>query len=239
MALVLSTFELGERSMADVDVLVPPSRWEEACALLVQAGFRINDAPDRDYTTTHDYVRSFTSAHGVAIEVHRFLCEETMFAIRYEGEGGIFSRAREISPGVSLPAPEDLFLSLAAHAAKHTFDLPLRSYLDGVALSRRFALSADEMVRRAREWQMEMAFHAWMRCLTRLTGDVDGDGRRVGSLRTRSGRAVWSHTAHSSPWQRFVRLAWLMDGWGRWSRHVVARAAFRVRDLRSSRHQVS
>jgi hypothetical protein len=238
MALVQSTFQLGERSMADVDLLVPPSRWHEACAMVLEIGFRPADAPGRSYTASHDYVRSFTTAEGMAFEIHRFFCEETMFSVPYEGDDGIFSRAQEVSPGLWVPEAADLFLSLAAHAAKHTFDLPLRSFLDGIVLLRRSRISIDALRSRARAWRMERTFHAWMQCLAWLTDGGDGWSEgwsRAGSLRGRSGRLVWSHTAHASPWQRFLRLAWLMDDWTQWSRHVARRVGFRMRDVISAR----
>lgn len=231
MALIQSTFAPGERSMSDVDVLVPPSRWHEACGLAVEAGLTQEEMPGRSYSNQNDYVRSFVTPQRVIIEIHRFVCERTIFEPDYEGSDGIFARARRSTSGWSSPDDEDLFLTLVAHAAKHTFELPLRSYVDGIALLRKQRLSLDRLAARARAWRMEAAFRAWMLCLARLEG-VQGDGPldAAAYVGRSCGRFLWSRTTHANPWQRFLRLAWLTDGALQWTRHVASRSMFRAMD---------
>jgi hypothetical protein len=233
MAMLASTLGEGERSMGDVDVLVPPSRWEELCALVVRAGWKEDDIPGRGYTAGHDYVRAFTTGRGATIEIHRFVCEESLFSIDYDG---LFARARRLPSGTLVPEDGDLFLTLAAHAAKHTFDLPLRSFVDGVFLLRRGQLRFDDLTARAKEWGMATVFRRWMTSLRWL--DQEGvqehkfaDDRLPGGLGPQLGRWLWSRTTHENPWQRFLRLAWLIDGPWDWTRHVGTRLGLRVIDL--------
>jgi hypothetical protein len=231
IALIQAVMQPGERSMGDVDILVPASRWREACGLMVSAGFTEDRLPERAYTAGHDYVRSFTSPVGVTIEVHRFVCEASFLNIDYEGPDGLFARAKATRDGVSLPEDGDLFLTLAAHAAKHTFELPLRSFLDGLFLLRKETIRLEELAVRARTWRMEAAFAAWLRSLRALTSDANApDDASNDSTRQRLARLVWSRTGHTAPWQRFVRMAWLSDSAADWARHVATRATFRALD---------
>lgn len=236
MALIQTVMAGGERSMGDIDVLVPPSRWQEACAVAEGAGFKEQQQPRRTYTANHDYVRSFSTPELVTVEIHRFVCEETIFTPDYDGPEGIFARAHRNAGGSLLLETGDLFLTLVAHAAKHTFELPLRSYLDGVILLRRSELPLSVLAERARSWRMEAAFQAWMRSLQLLQGgDETGQGTVWRALGDGWARIVWTHTTHASPWQRFLRLAWLMDGPARWLRHVATRSFLRGVDAVSSR----
>jgi hypothetical protein len=241
MAMLASPMGEGERSMGDVDVLVPASRWAEICEIAARAGWRPEDVQGRGYTAGHDYVRAFTTRRGVTIEIHRFVCEQSLFSFDYEGADGIFARARLLPSGVYVPDDTDLFLTLAAHAAKHTFELPLRSFLDGLVLLRQNRIRLGQAATRARAWHMAVAFRMWMSALCWLApGQFDEAIVEAGlgglpfpldSGRARLGRFVWSRTRHASAWQRFLRLAWLTDGPRRWARHVATRAGIRSIDL--------
>jgi hypothetical protein len=242
MAMFAATLEEGERSMGDVDVLAPPSRWEELCSLVARAGWKEDDLPGRAYTAGHDYVRSFTTGRGVTIEIHRFVCEKSLFSLDYEGPNGIFARARRLPSGAFVPDDNDLFLTLAAHAAKHTFDLPLRSFLDGLFLLRRGRIHLDEAAVRARSWRMAVTFKMWLSSLRWLDpvcidGTAEAAGVRgeeaalFGHAWMRLGRSLWPRTTHASPWQRFLRLAWLTDSPLDWTRHVATRTGLRTIDL--------
>ncbi|MBC8131383.1 MAG: nucleotidyltransferase family protein [Deltaproteobacteria bacterium] len=229
MALIQSGLTAGERSMADVDILVPPSRWREACDLAAGAGYEKEPSGRRPYTVENDYVRSFTSPGGVVVEIHRFVCEQSMFSVDYQGSDGLFARARGLRPGVFVPDSGDLFLTLAAHAAKHTFELPLRSYVDGLVLLRRDELSMGALAARAKTWRMQNAFAAWVGSLNRFA--VDGasvaEEHRVAKRVT---RLVWGRTSHQPPWQRLIRMAWLMDSSADWAWHVATRSLLRAVD---------
>lgn len=245
MAMIHSVLQSGERSMVDADVLVPESRWDEVCELARQADYRQDISVSRSYTAAHDYVRSFTGSDGVVLEIHRFVCEKSLFNVDYEGPEGIFARTRQVGSGLFLPDPVDLFLTLVAHAAKHTFDLPLRSFFDGLVLSEASPLPWDRLRRRAREWNLGASLRVWQRILEllveaplwpRITStdrslvSLGDDGPAARGLVANLGRLVWSHTNHLSPWQRFVRLAWLTDSTPQWLGHVGSRAGFRFID---------
>jgi len=229
MALIDGIIDPGARSMTDVDLLVPASRWHEACRLAIDMpGARDQDPPARAFTSAHDYVRAFSLPSGVTLEVHRFVCEASLFRIDHEGPDGLFARAVPGTAGLSVLEEGDLFLTLAAHAAKHTFELPLRSFLDGIVLMQRGRLNFDQLRYRARAWRMERALRLWLQSLAALAPWLSAwtDDYVVPPL----AGAVWARTSESVAWQRFLRLAWISDGPADWARHVVTRTRFRLRD---------
>jgi hypothetical protein len=233
MAMIEGFIDPGSRSMADLDVLVPASRWHDACRLAGELPCARAIGPaSRGYTTAHDYVRAFSLASGVTLEVHRFVCEASLFGIDHEGPDGLFARAIPGTSGVLALQPGDLFLTLAAHAAKHTFELPLRSFLDGIVMMRAGSLDLRRLEARAIEWRMSKAFRLWLQCLAALAPSLPAatDDGIVAPL----AGPVWSRTSEAVAWQRFLRLAWIVDGRGDWVRHVATRAAFRLRDVISS-----
>jgi hypothetical protein len=78
---------------------------------------------------------------------------------------------------------------------------------------------------------MEAAFAMWVQSLCTLAPDLGRlDVHAPVGPRWRLGRFVWSRTRHASPWQRFVRMAWLVDSKAGWVRHVATRATFRALD---------
>ena len=228
MAMVQGILPPGERSMIDVDVLVPASRWGQACQLASRV---IGDevvVAGRPYTAAHDYVRAFTSSAGVTLEVHRYVCESSLFGIDHEGPDGLFARARPGQGGISVLDEGDLFLTFAAHAAKHTFELPLRSFLDGIVLLRRGRLNMATLQARARGWRMETALQLWLRALAVLAPGAFEAPNLPGASPLAG--LVWSRTREASAWQRFLRLGWIVDGPGDWVRHVASRVLLRARD---------
>jgi len=229
MAMLQGLLERGARSMSDVDLLVSAGRWHEACDLARSIpGAHDLDAPSRPYTTAHDYVRAFGLPSGVTLEVHRFICEESLFRIDHDGPDGLFARALTTSSGMSVLEEGDLFLALAAHAAKHTFELPMRSFLDGIVLMMRGRLDFDQLWPRARTWHMERALRLWLQALAALAPSLAplADDYVVPPL----AGPVWSHTSEGVAWQRFLRMAWISDRPLDWTRHVATRALFRLRD---------
>jgi len=226
MALIHGIIAPGERSMVDVDLLVPAARWDDACTLAAAiAGAQQVTTPGRGYTTMHDYVRAFSLPSGVTLEVHRSVCESSLFAIDHDE---LFARAVHAASGVAVLDEGDLFLTLAVHAAKHTFELPLRSFLDGVVLLQRGLLNLGQVQERARRWRMEKALHLWLHALRTLApAGIEG---AAGAPPPLAG-LLWSRTSDLAAWQRFLRLAWITDGPADWARHVLTRVAFRLRDV--------
>lgn len=226
MAMIRGMIDPGARSMTDIDVLVPASRWREACLLAAgMPGANEVSVAGRPYTVSHDYVRGFGLPSGVTLEVHRSVCEASLFAIDHDG---LFARAATGADGVSALSEGDLFLTLAAHAAKHTFELPLRSFLDGIVLVQRGHLDLVTLRERARAWRMERALRLWLQCLAALAPSLPSavDSEPPPLL----AGPVWSRTSELVAWQRFARLAWIADRPADWVRHVLTRVAFRLRD---------
>lgn len=217
--------------MVDVDVLVPASRWDEACRLAVVVGGRPVDVAGRPYTQAHDYVRAFILGSGVTIEVHRSVCEASLFGIDYEGPDGLFARAMPTASGMAVLDDGDLFLTLAAHAAKHTFELPLRSFFDGLAMLQHRKLTLNQVADRASRWRMGKAFWLWMRTLHTLAPWLV-EAPEIDPLWCPPvAERVWARTGDAAAWQRFVRLAWITDGPATWARHVLTRVGLRAADV--------
>ena len=231
MALIQGIFRPGERSMIDVDAMVPASRWDEACRIAVEVGGQPVDFPGRPYTVAHDYVRAFTAASGITIEVHRSVCESSLFGIDYDGPDGIFARATPGASGVVVLDDGDLFLTLAAHAAKHTFELPLRSFFDGLAMLQRRKLTVDHIAERAARWRMRTGFWLWMRSLHTLAPWLVEAPASEPLRWPPVAERVWAWSRDASAWQRFARLAWVADDSATWARHVLTRVGMRAADV--------
>jgi len=194
-------FAAGERSMSDVDVLVPARRWSDAIAAV---GAPIGVA-GRPVTSRHDYA-ALVAVGGMPVEIHRHLCAQPLFSV---DERALFLRADEGADGLAVPAPSDLFISLAIHAAKHGFALPFRAVLDALALAP--LANADAVVDRALAFRAENACAAWLAILVRagLGGPWIEAASRLGATGPRA-RLV-ARTApfggHDRPWRRVARIA--------------------------------
>lgn len=222
-ALRRGVFGPGERSMCDVDVLVPRDRWRTAIA----AAGRPIETAGRAFTARHDYAVAVEVA-GVPVEIHRFLCPRPSFRVDYDG---LFLRASNGPDGLAIPAPEDLFVSLALHAAKHGWALPFRAVLDGLALAPR--VDPTRVVTRACAWRARRAVATWLTVL--LAHGLDPRWRDAAThlgaaaqrVRWLAAQAPFRGSDHA--WQRVVRVAGALDG----LRGIVwlgQRSAFRMLD---------
>lgn len=222
-ALARTVFRPGERSMSDVDVLVPPSRWHEALRILLSRGFMRDEREGKAISDAFDYARLLRSRGGVPIEVHRFLCERSLFEVDYDGSDGIFARASRVREHVHVPSPEDLFVSLAVHAAKHGLRLSLRSFVDGLRLIEQGSVDAARALTRASRWGARHATQAYLSVLASLAAPIRvADGGISGPR-----RALWwalggLEGPETRP-ERVARLALLVDGPGPWFRYLAGR----------------
>jgi hypothetical protein len=147
----------GERTMGDVDLLVPGPEWRRACEAI---GGRELVTDGRPITSRHDYCRAFRADGDVTFELHRYLAPRPLFAV---DTAGILDRARPSPRGLLVPSPEDLLLSLCVHAAKHGFELPLRAVVDTRRVVARLRPDGRIVAARALDWRAARATLAWLR----------------------------------------------------------------------------
>ncbi|MCB1056470.1 MAG: nucleotidyltransferase family protein [Acidobacteria bacterium] len=155
----------GRRSMGDVDLLVPPERWREALQVVRSTGAEAYDAPGRAVTLEHFHELHLRLPAGGVVDLHRGLVPHPLFAVDHDE---LLATAREEGDGLLVPAPNALFLSLALHAAKDGFFLPLRAVIDGLALLAGGRVEAEAAADLARRWQARRATARYLGILGRL-----------------------------------------------------------------------
>jgi hypothetical protein len=227
-ALQRGTYPYGARPMVDVDVLVPARRWREAVSAVEAVGFARLDDARRPFTVRHDYVRALAASAGPVVELHRGLAPRWQFSPPLHP---LFERARREPDGFLVPAPVDLFLSLAVHAAKHAFALPLRSFVDGLLVAR--LVSPGAVIQAAQAARARRATAAWLVLLLDLGLPGDGWSAAAAALGAPL-RLVEAIQADPEPvergWRYQLRVARIIDS----HRHVAAwlaeRASLRLID---------
>lgn len=229
----------GRRPMGDVDLLVPPGRWRDALDAVREVGA----TPDtRPLTARWDYAIPFRVGRGTRVDLHRYLCARPMFDVEYDV---LFGTARELD-GALVPGVPELFVTLAIHAAKHGFVLPMRSFVDGLALAATGALALDRVVALARRWRARRATAAWLATLAWLDGyrldwlaaadeigrDLDPWPRRIG----RAGGRARDGSPHLAGARLYWRMARSLDSPARAVALLLERARLRIgNDLLSAR----
>ena len=227
--------DLGARDMGDVDVLVPAPRWDEALAALAAAGARLEGRP-----RTHQLDYAVQAVLGSArLDLHRYLCARPMFRVDYDA---IFASARRAGR-FFIQNPEHTFVSLAIHAAKHGFVMPLRSVMDGFAIIRH-GLQAKHVEDVARRWCARRATARWLQLLCRLglddatwlgvserlsSGCSIGLGLPRNAPRSRRGN-LWASSAEL--WVEALRS---LDGNERRALTLVERARLRASNILAER----
>lgn len=121
----------GLRPRLDTDVLVPPARFAEALRVLVADGADLVTYDGRPLTAAIYHERELRLAGGALLDLHRHVAAWPLVA---GFEAALVSRATRADDGAFVPAPEDLLLGLAIHAAQDGFRAPLRLALDAALL---------------------------------------------------------------------------------------------------------
>ncbi len=124
-----SPSDLGVRAMADFDLLVGPERFDEAFAVLTEAGWR-RASPELKYSSrVSPAVTLFSAdAHGatVQIDLHRHLAQ---WPLLKELPAVVIAHAEE-QGGWVLPSARHAALIVALHRARHAFANDGRDLLD-------------------------------------------------------------------------------------------------------------
>ena len=164
LALLGQVYRIDERSIADVDLLVPRAHYRRARALLIKWGYRELPMPQRPLTARLTPARVFVSRYGVQIDLHGIpLGERQRWAIDHEG---LFRRAVPLaleSTRALRPAAEDLLLYVALDQAKDYYATDGRPAQDVRRLIEALPIEWEAVVDRARAWRCTVALWATLR----------------------------------------------------------------------------
>jgi len=142
------------RPMQDLDLLVPRSRLEEACARLERAGARRRPVRSASARAASYYERAYELG-DVIVELHHAFVQRARHRVDY----GVLWARRVALPALGASAfrldDVDALLAHALSLAKDEFTVPLVRYLDLRLLLAR--ADVTEAARRAREWRMVRA----------------------------------------------------------------------------------
>lgn len=150
----------GERSMTDVDLLVPPRRLREARAIFAARGgaeWALVETPRRPLGVRLHRAFTVKSARGVLIDVHGAVAQTARWPHDVDG---ILSRSLDAKLGrhaVRRACDEDCILIAALNAAKDEHALASSGIEDIARLAAQRAVAWDDVVARARAWRATVA----------------------------------------------------------------------------------
>ena len=145
------------RQMADVDILVPPSRMEVVHERFRAAGMQ-QQFPSGGVDRLESHHETVFKLGDVTIEVHRSFIQRARNRIDYDA---VWSRRVSAAHGLRL-SDEDALLYHALGLAIKEFNVPLVRYFDLYLMA---GDVTEEVAARAREWRIERAFYASLRQL--------------------------------------------------------------------------
>jgi len=156
----------GERPMIDVDLLVPPDRFDEACRRLARAGLRAVPAPPRHHAVT------FTGG-AAELDLHRSIVPPGWAAVDLDG---VWQRIRPGDPPRLDDVDQALFQLLVM---SRNFWGRLIEHVDAARLLGRLDPDGQAtLLERARDWRVRRAATAALRLLERVTGIAPPPGTR-------------------------------------------------------------
>ncbi len=129
--------ESAMRSMTDVDILYRHGRRQQIHKKLLSAGYEVKSHSTANY---HD---TYIKDGRISIELHRSLLSKSERLHGYFEQ--VFKRARVYENGIYRMTPEDEYLYLIAHSAKHFFEsgLGVRPVIDCYLYKRAYADRLD------------------------------------------------------------------------------------------------
>jgi hypothetical protein len=120
---ILAWRSLAVKSSIDIDVLVDPARYGEACSLLFEAGYACTHPGGRSAPEIEAYARRNKDSvwnhrrRGITVELHQRLAGNTALLPTLSAHSP--SQQVDVSPGIALPtlARDELFAYLCVHGA--------------------------------------------------------------------------------------------------------------------------
>jgi hypothetical protein len=199
-------YELHERELSDVDVLVPKRAQTTAFRVASELGWVAIAAP-RSHRRgwLERYNQPFRTPNGPLVEVHVGLAPAGLFSIDMDA---MFARA-VTRPGrlgaTPMLSAEDTLLALAVHEAKHGLEVPVKNRQDIARVIAAWSPDWDVVTKRARAWRAETATYM---ALARARHEQDAhvpDAVLAALAPRQTRRAVLQHVA-AREWRRMGAL---------------------------------
>jgi hypothetical protein len=118
--------DIALRQAGDIDLLIQPDDFRRACAVVGELGYvphdRFSEGEERAHLKS-GYECAFDGAAGRNLLEVQWAIQPRFYAIDFDMTG-LFERAKAVTVAgqpMKTPSVEDLFLVLAAHAAKHVW----------------------------------------------------------------------------------------------------------------------
>lgn len=168
----------GLRPMSDLDLMVHPQDTQRACDLLEQCGFRRGfDLVRPDFFPRYYYELEFVthSPRPVRIDLHVRPFRPLRTA-RTMPDDALWHDAQRVQCGHAeavIPAPNSMFIHLAAHAAFHGCSRLLWLYdLKRLVKANTRALEWSEIATRAQRWRLSLPVAQATHRATELLGSI-------------------------------------------------------------------
>lgn len=145
------------RQMADIDFLVPRTRYEAVIERLRRAGLQQN-FPAGAASRLASHHESVFHMERVTIEPHHSFIQRPRHAVDYDAiwERRVPMRGGDVA--AFRLSDEDAILYAALSLAIKQFNVPLIRYLDLYLLFEKYEGALDPLVGRAHQWRIERAF---------------------------------------------------------------------------------
>ena len=183
--LIHRVYAFDERTLDDVDLLVPREQLRDALAALESVGWRVPPEPDRTHyiRSSHHLPLDSPGPLSVGFELHWDLAQQSRFSVDPDG---ILERAVPIDIGgrsILRCDDHDLVAHLLLHHLSHYFDTRLKWLVDMQHLISREGFDWDRVVERIRSWGACVACGAALRHLHKLDPTlIPADVRRALAL---------------------------------------------------------
>jgi hypothetical protein len=168
---------LGERTLWDIDLLVPAAELERALTLIETTGYRSSRPYDlRQEVANYHHVPAYVKAEAPPLEIHWTLLNPR-FQHKVEWQE-LWERsvpARIGTTTVQVLCPEDLVIYLCAHVAyQHMYIDSIRSLYDIKLVVKRCAGELDwgGIAARARTWGLLNSVYLTLRLVDELLGPL-------------------------------------------------------------------
>lgn len=168
--LIHRVYAFDERSLDDVDLLVPREQLRDALAAFESIGWRVPPEPQRTHyiRSSHHLPLHSPGPLSVGFELHWNLAQQNRFSVDTDG---IFERAVPIDIGgrsILRCDDHDLVAHLLLHHLSHYFDTRLKWLIDMRQLASRPGFDWDHVVGRIRRWGARVACGASLQHLHKL-----------------------------------------------------------------------
>jgi hypothetical protein len=152
--LIHRVYGFDERTLDDVDLLLPRETLREALAALESAGWRVPPEPQRTHyiRSSHHLPLDAPGPQGVGFELHWDLAQQGRFTVDPQG---ILDRAQPLDVGgrsILRCEDHDLIAHLLLHHLTHYFDTRLKWLVDMQRISNLPGFDWSRVVARIGQW---------------------------------------------------------------------------------------